>query len=126
MDIDDLTIGQIKEIKSLIEKNNSGQEIGLNSMVGKKVIVRTYSCGVHYGTLVEKCGSEVILKDSRMLYYWKTTNGGISLGEIANTGVHKDSKVCAAVSQQWLQAIGIIPCTDDAIKSIEAKNAYTV
>ncbi len=59
-----------------------------------------------------------------MLYYWKTTDGGISIGEIANTGVHKDSKVCAAVPFQWLDAIGIIPCSDIAIKNIEAKNEH--
>jgi hypothetical protein len=125
MNIDDLTLGQIKQLKSLFNENAStANNDGLNSLVGKKVIVRTYSCGVHYGKLIEKSGSEVILEDSRMLYYWKTTDGGISLGEIANTGLHKNSKACAPVKNQWLDAIGIIPCTDEAIKNIEAKNVY--
>lgn len=129
INLDDLTYGQIKQLRDLLGGNTTSTPIsltgGINSLIGKKVIVRTYSAGVHYGELIEKSGNEVILKNSRMLYYWKTTDGGISIGEIANTGVHKDSKVCAAVALQWLDAIGIIPCTDVAIKNIEAKNAHT-
>ena len=124
MNINELTIGQAKELAAMFGNNTTSNE-GLSSMIGEKVIVRTYSCGVHYGELVEKNGTEVILKQSRMFYYWKTTDGGISLNEIANNGVHGDSKLCAAVDRQWLDAIGIIPCTKKAIKNIEAKNEYT-
>jgi hypothetical protein len=94
-------------------------------LIGKKVIVRTYSAGVHFGTLIEKAGKEVILKDSRRLWYWETLNKGISLSEIANHGVHaKNSKICETLSTLWLEAIEIIPCTLDAITSIEDQNVY--
>lgn len=93
-------------------------------MIGKKVIIRTYSAGVHFGTLIEKDGKEVILKDSRRLWYWKTTNSGISLSEIANSGVASDSKVCESVSLIWLEAVEIIPCAAAAIVSIEGKNVH--
>ena len=125
MDINDLTIGQAKELAAMFGGNNTESDVGLNSLIGKKVIVRTYSCGVHYGEIVEKSGTEVILKNSRILYYWKIKGNGISLNEVANTGLHQDSKVCAPVELQWLNAIGITTCTAAAIKSIEAQDEYT-
>ena len=120
MNLNDLTLGQIKEIQGLL----GSAEAKKGFIVGKKVIVRTYSAGVHYGEIFEKEGNELILKNSRRLWYWKTKNKGISLSEIANHGVSDDSKICELVEFIWLQPIEIIFCTDGAIKSIEASNVY--
>jgi len=95
-----------------------------SSLIGKKVIIRTYAAGVHYGEILEKEGKEVILKDSRRLWYWKTANKGISLSEVANEGLANDSKVCEAVPLIWLEAVEIIVCSDISIKNIESQNVY--
>ncbi len=127
MDINQLTIGQVKELTALLNIANQPsqpQSEGLNYHIGKKVIIRTYSAGVWFGELTEKSGKEVILKNARRLWYWKTANSGISLSEVANAGLHKDSKVCAAVENVWLEAIEILPCTKETIKNIEAANEY--
>ena len=108
-------------------KNNSeGKKLSSidNNLIGKKVIIRTYSAGVHYGELIEKEGKEVILKNARRLYYWETLNKGISLSEVAIVGLTNRSKVCAAVNLIWLEAIEIIPCSENAIKNIEVQNDY--
>ena len=122
-----MQIKQLLEVLNALDtstSSNTSSSKGLNdSLLGKKVIIRTYSAGVHYGELVEKEGNEVILNNSRRLWYWKT-NGGISLSEVAKTGLNSDSKVCTKVDNLWLQAIEIIPCTDEAIKSIESQNDY--
>lgn len=125
MNIDDLTIGEAKELACLFGKKEAATS-GINccSLTGKKCIIRTQSAGVHYGELSEKSGKEVILKNARRLWYWKTANGGISLSEVANAGLNKDSKVCAPVDFIWLEAIEIIPCAKEAIKNIEAANEY--
>lgn len=123
MNIDNLTIGEAKQLAALFGDKTAPSN-SLSSMVGKKVIIRSYSAGVHFGELVEKDGKEVILKSSRRLWYWKTANSGISLSEIANAGLHKDSKVCAVVESIWLEAVEIIPCTKEAIKNIEGQNEY--
>ena len=125
MNIDELTIGEAKELACLFSKKDTSTN-GINccTLTGKKCIIRTQSAGVHYGELSEKSGKEVILKNARRLWYWKTANSGISLSEVANVGLHKDSKVCAAVDFIWLEAIEIIPCTKEAIKNIEASNEY--
>lgn len=125
MNIDDLTIGEAKELACLFGKKETAST-GINccTLNGKKCIVRTQSAGVHYGEISEKSGKEVILKNSRRLWYWKTANSGISLSEVAIAGVHKDSKICASVDFIWLEAIEIIPCTKEVIKNIEAANEY--
>lgn len=124
MNINDLTIGEAKELFSLFgnsQKLNSAK--GLNKFIGKFVIIRTYSAGVHCGILEEKDGEEVILKDARRMYYWKNLENGISLSDIAVDGIHKDSKLCAPVDI-WLQAIEIIPCSEKAIKTIKKQPVY--
>lgn len=91
----------------------------LNKMVGKKVIIRTYSAGVWFGTLDEKAGKEVILTQARRMWKWHTKQS-ISLSSCAIYGVDRNkSKIVEAVGLVWLEAIEIIPCTKDAIISIE-------
>ena len=126
MNIDELTIGEAKKLAAYFSPhaNSIVSGVGCNSMVGKKCIFRSYSSGVHYGELAEKDGKEVIIKNARRLWYWKTTNKGISLSEVAISGLAADSKVCAPVDAIWLEAIEIIPCTKEAIKNIEAANEY--
>ena len=50
--IDDLTIGEAKKLAALFSTNSPTKS--LNGFVGKKVIIRTYSAGVFFGTLEEK------------------------------------------------------------------------
>lgn len=117
MNIDDLTIAQARELAALFSQQK--QEIGLNGMIGKKVIIRTYSAGNWFGTLAEKSGAEVILKDARRMWYWKAAQG-ISLSACALYGIDRGkSKIVEPVSSVWLEAIEIIPCTESAIASIE-------
>ena len=127
MNINELTIGQAKELANLFadkKEANSVLPAQINCFIGQKVIIRTYSAGVFFGELVEKCNKEVILKNARRLYYWKTVDKGISLSEVAISGLHGDSKICEAVDNIWLEAIEIIPCTKTAIKSIENQRDY--
>lgn len=120
MNIDDLTIGQGKELAALFgTTKNSKDSTGLNTMLNKKVIIRTYSAGVWFGTLSEKAGNEVILTDARRMYQWWATES-ISLSACALYGIkHGKSKIVAAVDSVWLEAIEITPCTTTAIASIE-------
>lgn len=91
----------------------------LSSMIGKKVIVRTYSAGVWFGTLSEKDGAEVILTNARRMWYWHAAES-ISLSGCALYGIKQDkSKIVAPVASVWLEAIEIIPTTEVATASIE-------
>ena len=124
MNIDDLTFGQIKEITSLLSARKEQKTEGLNCMIGKKVIIRTYSAGVWFGTLEQKDRNEVILRAARRMWSWWAKEG-ISLSFVSVHGITQDkSKIADVVDAVWLEAIEIIPCYDQAIVSIEsAQNA---
>ena len=115
MKVDNLTIGEAKEIASMF---GTKEHKGLSSMIGKKCIVRTYSAGVHFGEVVEKEGTEVILKNARRLWYWKAKQS-ISLSAVAKYGLDSESKIAPLVPQIWLDAIELIPVTEDIAKNIE-------
>ncbi len=123
MDINELTLGQIKEISALLGTKQN-ESTGLNCMIGKKVIIRTYSAGVWFGELEQKDGKEVILKDARRMWNWWAKEG-ISLSSVAVHGIKENkSKIAESIRLVWLEAIEIIPCNDAAILSIEsAQNA---
>lgn len=120
ININDLTIGQAKQLASLFDASQPQQTLGLNSMIGKKCIVRTYSAGVWFGEIEQKSGNEVIVKNARRMWQWWAAES-ISLSGVALYGIKQDkSKICPAVSLVWLEAIEIIPCTNIAIELIES------
>ena len=116
MNIDELTLKQIKEIQSL---NFNNQSSTLNTQLGEKVIIRTYSAGVWFGKLIEKSGNEVILQDARRMWLWKAAES-ISLSGCAIYGINqKESKIVEPVEKAWLEAIEIISCSSKSIQSIQ-------
>ena len=87
-------------------------------MIGKYVIVRTYSAGVHAGTLKVRDGKEVVLTNVRRLWYW---DGAASLSQLAVDGVSRPENCkfpCEVPEIVLTEAIEIIPTTDKARASI--------
>jgi len=82
-----------------------------------KVIVRTYSAGVHYGTLVSRKGKEVELTKSRRIHYW---TGALSCSELAMRGPGQGSRIGDAVDIELTEAIEVIRCAPKAAKAIES------
>jgi len=125
MNINDLTIGQAKELANLLQSPTTQKSSSLDAFfIGKHVIVRTYSAGVFFGIVDQKSSNEIILKDARRLWLWYAKEG-ISLSSVALYGINESkSKIAAPVEHIWLDAIEVIPTTDNATKSISgAKNA---
>ena len=125
MNIDDLTLGQVKELTKAFNSNEQAAN-GINYAIGKVVIIRTYSAGVWCGILEQKSGNEVVLKDARRMWRWWAAES-ISLSGVANFGIMRDkSKIAPKVDGVWLEAIEIIPVTQIASDSIfKAENAKT-
>jgi hypothetical protein len=93
-------------------------------MKNKKVIVRADRAGVFFGELVKRTGSEVKLKNCRRIWYW---NGASSISQLALEGTKKpnDCKFTVIVPEiEILGVIEIIPCTVEAIKSIESVHVW--
>lgn len=120
--IDNLTFGELKQIAAMFQATQAApaQLEGLNCMVGKKCIIRTYAAGVWFGEIAEKSGNEVIVKNARRMWRWFAAKG-ISLSEVSIHGIdHGKSKIAESVESIWLEAIELIPCTEKAIEIIEA------
>jgi len=82
------------------------------------VIVRTYSAGVHAGTLVSRDGKEVVLSGARRVWFWRGAN---TLHEIALHGVESGSKVSEPVESITLtEVIEVITATADAEKNLNS------
>lgn len=95
-------------------------------MIGKKVIVRGSHGGVFFGTLKREDGRRVEMVDVRNIWYW---SGAATLLQLAAEGV-KNPEQCKfsrpVESLAILDAVEIIPCTDDAVNNINAVEAWTV
>ena len=93
-------------------------------MIGKHVIVRTYSAGVFAGILKSRDGKEVVMTNARRLWYW---DGAASLSQLAIDGVSKP-KTCkfpAPVAEILLtEVIEIIPTTQSARESIDGVKVW--
>ena len=93
-------------------------------MKGKKVIVRGDRSGVFFGTLAERNGREVKLINCRRIWYW---TGAASISQLAAEGTMcpSECKFTMYVNKiEILDAIEIIPCTDEAIRSIESVKVW--
>lgn len=91
-------------------------------MIGKDVIVRTYSAGVHFGTLDSRDGKELVLKNARRIWYWE---GAFTLSAVATEGVSKSSKLSVEVPEILLtEAIEIIPCSEAASANLRTLKAH--
>lgn len=110
--INDLTLGQIKEIQSMCADTKSIST--RNPMVGRRCLIRTYSAGVHIGDVVAANEMEVHLKNALRL--WKWEDGGLSLSAVANNGIKK-GRLNETGEVYLTNVIEIIPTTLDAEKT---------
>lgn len=98
----------------------------MQNLIGKKVIVRGDRSGVFFGTLAQRDNREVTLNDCRRIWYWE---GAASISQMAQDGVKKPERCKFTVTVDSiviLDAIEIIPCTDQAIKSIESVKVWKI
>jgi hypothetical protein len=111
--------------EKICQSKPSTEESSINVAPSKKrekVLIRTYSAGVHYGTLVETergaGGTHVVLENSRRIWKWSGAN---SLSELATIGSSNvaECNFSIPVRKIELLAIEIIYMTDKAIKDLE-------
>lgn len=91
----------------------------------KKCIVRADRAGVFFGTVLEKNGEEVVLKDARKLHYW---SGASSVEEIAMIGTKRpnDCRFTVVVPLIGVEGVcQVLPCTEESIAVIESVEQWT-
>jgi hypothetical protein len=79
--------------------------------MAQEVIIRTYSAGVHIGTLKERNDRDVVLTTARRLWSWR---GAFTLNAVATKGVNRSgSRISVPVPEITLtEAIEIIPVSE--------------
>ena len=119
MNLDELTLGQIKEIGALL--NLPAKTIKSNDdnhpMMGKRCLLRTYSAGVHIGDVIwinPENSMEVKLINALRL--WKWEGGGLSLSAVANNGI-KGGRLNKTGEVFLTNVIEFIPTTSEAEKT---------
>lgn len=119
MDINDLSIGQAKELAKMFGTvGGHHTPEGIDFGIGSTVVVRTLSAGVWCGTLAQKSGSEVVLVNARRMWRWWCKES-ISLSAVVRFGIDRSkSKIAAPVEGVWLEAIEIMPIDGQAETSV--------
>lgn len=119
MNIDNLTIGEAKQLAALFGNQNQ-QQNQPHPFVGMHCVIRTYSAGVHLGIVKDVQGSQVIATNVRRLWSWE---GAFTLNAVAKDGVKNTSRIAVEIETISLSdMIELIPTTEKARKSFEACN----
>lgn len=111
MNIDDLTIGEAKKLAEMFSQQKT---VTSHPMFGRRCLIRTYSAGVHIGTVVwinPENSMECKLVDGLRL--WKWEGGGLSLSVIAEKGVVK-ARLNREAEIVLTNAIEYLPTTKEA------------
>jgi hypothetical protein len=120
MNLDDLTFGELKQINQMFSQSSMPSIPSIaNHLIGKFVIVRTYSAGVHAGILSVHSGKECILKNAIRIHFW---DGACSLNQLSLEGTKKpeNCRFSVIIDEIYLsEIIEIIPCTSEAIENIK-------
>lgn len=129
MNLDELTIGQARQLASMFGGSNSTDpHPGIFAhCLGKYCIVRSSASGVHAGIIhaVTHSGDglcTVTIGNARRLWKWKT-NGGVSLSAVATSGiVPSESKIEPPIDMHTVCGVcEIIPASQAAKETIHDK-----
>ena len=104
-----------------LETGNVSSNNSESPFIGQKVLIRTYSAGVHFGTLVSKKNQNVVLENAHRVHHWAKA---CSLSQLAMEG-DKDidnSRISMAVTSIELdQVIEVIPLSDTVFEQLTSK-----
>jgi len=91
--------------------------------LGKQVIIRTNTAGVHYGRLDFVEGKVCRLKNARRFWSWE---GAFTLSELSLTGPDKPEacRFSKPVEDIRLEGIEILPCAPEGVAGIDKVKPY--
>lgn len=119
MNIEDLTLRQIREIQALSSPENAGNIT--SSAIGKYVIVRTRNEGLNAGYLVKADSTGCVISQARRIWYHRPKDRKTAWFEgVAKSGLSDDSKISCAVDQKYIiEDYSLTLCSKDAEESIK-------
>ena len=101
----------------------------MKEFIGRVVLIRSYSSGVHFGTLERVddllSGAAVKLQNARRIHYWE---GAASLSQIAKEGVNQErSRVAMELPEFYCtQVIECIPMSEFALDNLKSAPVWKI
>jgi len=106
MNINDLTIGEAKELAALFGGASVSSELKpsiTQNAIGKYVIIRTRNEGINCGKLIQADETGCVLEDARRIYYHKPKDRTVCWYEgVALSGLSDDSKISPSISEKYI------------------------
>lgn len=119
MNINDLTIGQAKELSNLFGSNSMQTSSIRDGFIGLYVICRSRNEGINAGKVIKADETGVVLEDARRIYYHKPLNKNKSWYEgVADSGLSEDSKISGESLKMISEDYSLTICTSVAEESI--------
>ena len=110
MNIDELTIGQAKELATMFASEVKEPKPPMSHpLIGKKVVAVLPNGFIHFGTLQEESGT-YSLNEASNLRYWKQRDGG--LPEFAKIGPKNDDRIDVIGTVYFDSALFFYPIGD--------------
>lgn len=120
MNINDLTLGQVKQLMELFQSKTSASNIA-DDVIGKFCIARCCGAGVHAGYVKAVDGENVVLTNSVRLWSWSAKDG-VALSGVAQNGIKQGCKIDSNNPVIYLTGvIELIPATKESEDSIYEK-----
>jgi len=89
---------------------------------GDLVMIRTYSAGVHFGTLESHNNQEVMLTNAHRVHYWENACSLSQLSQAGSGSKSGNNRISVSVPKILLtQTIEIIDMTEEAFKNLTEK-----
>ncbi len=125
MNIENLTIGEAKEIAGMFGGRSEAKSSIYDEYVGMYVLCRSKKEGVNAGKVVALDETGVILEDARRLYSSRPLDSGLSWYEgVAASGLSEDSKVSVTVKKIIVERYSLTICSEVAEKSIRGAESH--
>lgn len=117
MDINDLTIGQAKELASMFGRSSGETSAcAVGHHAPRSVLVCTDKRGVVFGETTNHAARPIVLTSARMCLYWSADVGGVF--GLADIGPTKGCKISAGVPSITLEGVtAVFEVTDAARKA---------
>lgn len=116
-----MNVKDLVKLLSILDNGNeeAKEEVSTHPMLGKRCLVRTYSAGVHIGTVAYiNPNNSMECKLVEALRLWKWEGGGLSLSAVANNGI-KGGRLNKTGEVYLTNAIEYIPTTKKAENTYE-------
>ena len=118
MKIDDMTIGDLKQINSLINNNAINKKNIFNEYIGKYVICRTRNEGINVGFVKNLDETGVILTQCRRLWYYLPKDNSKWYEGVAQIGLNEDSKISEPTEKIIVENYSLTIISEEAKQQI--------